>query len=158
MRSNKDSTATSMGRRQVRELMKSFAVKTGWPEVRQYGASYANWELLEGIPGSFPDVEEDDCPLDPITRAYVDLLPTLLAEGHEGKWLAFGYGPRWYAVGTTEQEALAGVMARHPYQMPHLVGRIEADDLGRSRTERYHQWKLERAKADTVEVNSAFPT
>jgi len=104
------------------------------------------WDKLKRINGSFAALYEEDCPVPHVRRAYLDLLPTLIQEGHAGKFLAFGYGPAWYAVGETDHDALAQLLQKYPTQMPKLFGMISSTDLYDGWSQRYYGWKAAKEK------------
>ncbi len=87
------------------------------------------WNKLGNIKGSFAEVYAEDCPVDFLTRAYYDVLPFLLAKGDDGKFLAFGYGPQYYAVGKDERDALAQLTKEYPEQLPILYGVIKGAEV-----------------------------
>ena len=102
--------------RKILELKEEFARKNGWPEVRHYTGKYS--EIMEQIPGNFYEFKciENFTKID---AAYFDLLPKLYEDGHHGRYVSFGLGPKWYAVGDSPKEAMQHVMDLEPFQMPY---------------------------------------
>lgn len=131
----------------VEALKKAFALMCGWPKVQQYGLTESHWGRLREIPGSFAAEKlPEGCPEeDPIRRAQYDLLPHLLEEGREGKWLAFGYGRKWYALGKDAEEAKTNVMIQFPYQMPVLACVILPEVMETYSAKQYYSWTLARS-------------
>lgn len=114
----------------------------------QYHVSPLAWAFMKTIPGSFAAEEEKlppDVPFrDAMLLAYLDLLPTLLKRGHEGKWLAFGYGREWYAVDKTAHGAMAKLLRKYPEQRPYVWGTIEASSFTNWTGQVYSEWKAKK--------------
>jgi hypothetical protein len=134
--------------RRVCSLMKEFALKNGWPEDRIGCDVYQLDSIsLKNIPGSFYDSgpAPEDCPMPwHAYRAFVDRLPALLEQGHDQKYLAYGYGPEHYVITQDEQSANnLTVMEYLPYQMMYVKFQISESHFEEPFVRDYAAWKLE---------------
>jgi len=140
----------------VQTLLKAFAKKNGWPRIQPYQTTFAAWEELRKIPGSFAAEETPEgCPIsDPMLRAEYDLLPKLLENQRNiGKWLAFGYGRQWYVVEKDPRIAMQQVMIRYPYHMPWLSTVVTPEEIREEHALEYYSWK----ESQEASVEDALP-
>lgn len=138
--------------KRIARLKKDFAISRGWPKPEAYYLIPRNEEDLKDIPGSFGEEvfsgEWDGCPIDdPQERATLDLFPLLISQGHEGKWLHFGYGRKWYAIGKTREESRYNLMIQHPYQMPLSGEIIRKQVIEDEDAHEYYKWKAAKEAA-----------
>lgn len=136
---------------EVQSLIRDFAFNSGWPDIQEYERTFHTCDILAEIPGSFIAECDEDCPVNPFTRAFFDLLPDLLKDGHEGEYIAFGYGRHWWAIGKTEDQAMRSLMRNHRYQMPTLFGPISQRQLDSRRFTEYQKWKASQKQLDRPE-------
>lgn len=100
--------------------------------------------LLRKVPGSFlSEMVPKGCPTNyPPSMAAFELAEKLITNGHAYRWLAFGYGRDWHAVGNSPDSALAGLRCRYQWQLAHLrVIQITPRFLASEQAQAYFRWK-----------------
>lgn len=146
-----DSTSPS----KIAALLRLYAKKSGWPRASYYDESSEWTTLLRQVPDSFlSEKVERSCPTHyPPEIAAFDLVPELLELGHAGKYLVFGYGRKWRAMGDSVDSAIAQLRNQFPYQLahPHWV-HVTPALMGCRKAEEYLWWKKSsRTSHDLVE-------
>lgn len=131
---------------QVDSVKEDFARDMGWPKVRKVILTPENWNSLARIEGSFAAQEPPlDCPAnDQITCAFYDLLPRLIAGGHDGKHLAFGFCRENYAIGDSGKEAMANLISSFAFEMPIAISLISKERMESGLAKEYYAWKQSR--------------
>jgi hypothetical protein len=98
---------------------------------------------LIDLKGSFVTPIEHGCPENYNHRsAFYDLAPELLRCGYEGKFLVFGYGPKWYATGDSLDEARSNFKKQYKNHLPSVSDyKITHAAIETKEAEEYYLWK-----------------
>jgi hypothetical protein len=111
--------------------------------------------LLRQVPDSFLNEKvEKSCPTHyPPEIAAYELVPELLELGHAGRFLVFGYGRKWRAIGDSVESAVTQLREHFPYQLAHIRWvHVVPAFLGTSHALEYRRWERSaRPRFDYVE-------
>ena len=120
------------------------------------------WETLEQIPGTFPHEQrlqwnreewvdpevfevEDPQPKPPFydvlvfERSYLDRLPELVKDGHEGRWFVYGFNRHSYGLGDTKDACLQDFKQKYPYQLWINPKEIQAKEIEKNKD--FYEWR-----------------